>query len=63
MKNLPYDCTEEEVSECFKECGKIAGVRLAVWVSEKCSLFSILQMFIYMYIYKYVTLFAHIPSI
>merc|ERR1711907_384508 len=31
VKNLPYDCTEEEVSECFKECGKITSVRLAVW--------------------------------
>ena len=31
VKNLPYECTEEEVQESFKECGKILSVRLAVW--------------------------------
>ena len=31
MKNLPYECTEDDVREGLKECGKIVQVRLASW--------------------------------
>lgn len=31
IKNLPYDCTEEEIEEAFKVYGKINTVRLARW--------------------------------
>ena len=31
VKNIPYDCTEEEVKEEFKVCGPISEVRLARW--------------------------------
>lgn len=31
VKNLPYDCTENDVTEAFRFCGKIANVRLAIW--------------------------------
>ncbi len=27
VKNLPYDCTENEVGDFFRPCGKIANVR------------------------------------
>lgn len=31
IKNLPYECTEDEIKEAFKVYGKIANVRLARW--------------------------------
>ncbi len=31
VKNLPYDCTEEDVRTGLQECGKISNIRLAVW--------------------------------
>lgn len=31
IKNLPYECTEEEISDLFKVYGKINEVRLARW--------------------------------
>jgi nucleolin len=31
IKNIPYDCTEDDVKATFMVCGKIDGVRLAVW--------------------------------
>ncbi len=30
VKNLPYDCTEEDVSESFMVCGKIAKVSVII---------------------------------
>ena len=35
VKNIPYDTTEEEVTETFKVCGPITSVRLAVWGNTK----------------------------
>ena len=29
IKNLPYDCTEDEVGNLFKHCGKIESIRFA----------------------------------
>lgn len=31
VKNIPYDCTQDDVKESFMVCGKINNVRLAVW--------------------------------
>ena len=31
VKNIPYDCTEEDVSDAFKVCGPIVEIRLARW--------------------------------
>ena len=31
IKNLPYDCTEEQIRENFMLFGKISSVRLAAW--------------------------------
>mmetsp|Transcript_12569 Transcript_12569/g.12983 ORF Transcript_12569/g.12983 Transcript_12569/m.12983 type:complete len:272 (-) Transcript_12569:79-894(-) len=31
VKNLPYDCTEQDLINSFMFCGKIANVRLAIW--------------------------------
>ena len=31
VKNLPYDATEVTLKEAFKDFGKIASIRLAVW--------------------------------
>ena len=31
VKNLPYDSTEDEISEAFKVFGKIQNVRIPVW--------------------------------
>ena len=35
IKNLPYDCTEEEIHEAFYVFGKISNIRLAVWGHTK----------------------------
>ena len=31
VKNLPYDTSEDEISEAFKVFGKIENVRIPVW--------------------------------
>jgi nucleolin len=31
VKNIPYDCTEEDVRDVFKVCGPIEDVRMARW--------------------------------
>jgi nucleolin len=31
VKNIPYDCTEEQIKDAFKVCGPIVDVRLARW--------------------------------
>ena len=31
VKNIPYDCSEEDIRESFKICGPIAEIRLARW--------------------------------
>jgi RNA recognition motif-containing protein len=31
VKNIPYTCTEEEVTEVMKVCGPITTVRLPIW--------------------------------
>jgi len=31
VKNIPYDCTEEDISDTFKVCGPIEEIRLARW--------------------------------
>ena len=35
IKNLPYDCTEEEIQQSFRVFGKILNIRLAVWGHKK----------------------------
>ena len=35
VKNIPYDCTEEDVTEAMKVCGPITSVRLAMWGNTK----------------------------
>lgn len=35
VKNIPYDSTEEDMTEAFKVCGPITNIRLAVWGNTK----------------------------
>ena len=31
IKNLPYECTEDDIKQVMRVCGRINNVRLAVW--------------------------------
>ena len=31
IKNLPYECTEDDITQVMRVCGRINNVRLAVW--------------------------------